>query len=202
MEKNSPNDTNSTTIRNNIRKRFEYLSLLYIHLIIWGREHSIHSTYSYIFYTIPSFYHPITSSFLFYFTTLLFPLYTITDLSFGVVPGGNPALSPIILVDAGSTSKRSNSELSSGAVCGNRTHDHMVKIDTRILSNNRCVRIFKTKTKKSSALFVVLGPNCTNKDEHKYSSDSKAGQEHIRDKFSLLSKFIFIIFHILFILTE
>ena len=171
-----------------------------------GRDHSfIHTSIQHIviFYIIPSSHHSITSSSLFYFTALLlFSSYTITDLSFGGVPGGNPALSPVLLVDAGSKTKRSNLELSSGAVCGNRTHDHMVKIDTRILSNNRCVRIFKTKTKKSSALFVVLGPNCTNKDEHKYSSDSKAGQEHIRDKFSLLSKFIFIIFHILFILTE
>ena len=58
---------------------------------------------------IPSPHHPLL-----YFTALLlFSPYTITDLSFGVVPGGNPALSPAILVDAGSTSKRSNSKLSS-----------------------------------------------------------------------------------------
>ena len=77
-------------------------------------ERAFHSFNTFLYSTpyhhpiIPSPHHP-----LFYFTALLlFSPYTITDLSFGVVPGGNPALSPVILVDAGSTSKRSNSELS------------------------------------------------------------------------------------------
>ena len=88
-----------------------------------GRDHSysfhphIYSIHSYVVHhpIIPSFHHLIILILLYRF--LIIPLYTITDLSFGVVPGGNPALSPILLVDAGSTSKRSNSELSSGAVC-------------------------------------------------------------------------------------
>ena len=75
-----------------------------------GRDHSysfIHTSIQHILHhpIIPSPHHP-----LFYFTALLlFSPYTITDLSFGGVPGGNPALSPVLFIDAGSTSKRSNS---------------------------------------------------------------------------------------------
>ena len=81
-----------------------------------GRDHSFIYTsiqHILIFYIKSSFHHPITSSSFIYFPSFIIIFsYTITDLSFGVVPGGNPALSPAILVDAGSTSKRSNSKLS------------------------------------------------------------------------------------------
>ena len=95
-----------------------------------GRDHSLFIPSTHLFNTflystsshhpiIPSPHHPL---FIFQ-ALLLFSPYTITDLSFGGVPGENHALSPVILVDAGSTTKRSNSELSSGAVCGeNLTH--------------------------------------------------------------------------------
>ena len=112
---------------------------------------------------IPSPHHPLFT----YQALLLFSPYTITDLSFGVVPGGNPALSPVLTIDAGSTSKRSNSELSSGAVCGNRTHDHMVKSHVDIIDH---MDIIGTQ-------YAEQSPNQDN--EHKYSLNSKAGQYHI-----------------------
>ena len=105
--------TSPTTIRNHIPKRFE-LIFLYIYILSYGeRSFIIHSTHSYILH-ISSPHHLLFT----FQALLLFSPYMITDLSFGVVPGGNPALSPVILVDAGSTSKRSNSELSSGTICG------------------------------------------------------------------------------------
>ena len=117
--KDSPRGTSPTTIRNHIPKRFE-LIFLYIYISSYGeRSFIIHYSFIHtsiqhilIFYTTSS-HHPITSSFfiLLYCFIIISP-YTITDLSFGVVPGDNPALSPVLLVDAGYTSKRSNSELS------------------------------------------------------------------------------------------
>ena len=111
--KDSPRGTSPTTIRNHIPKRFE-LIFLYIYISSYGERSFIHphiySTHSYTLHhpIIPSPHHPLFT----FQALLLFSPYTITDLSFGGVLGGNPALSPVILVDAGSTSKRSNSELS------------------------------------------------------------------------------------------
>ena len=75
-----------------------------------GRDHSLfihpHIYSTLILYIIPSSHHSITSSSFIYFPSfVIISLYTITDLSFGVVPGGNPALSPVLLVDVGSTTK-------------------------------------------------------------------------------------------------